>query len=152
MKDPAGCTRGPPGDRPANGRAPRDSFSPILVNKYNGHRTVYKGAGRLPFGARADPWKVPGVMLKWGALSFKLSELKKTHIWRSFNVLIYLDDALLFQNKENKIFLAPPPPKKRLKDTNGICLQAQVFVYTINPWPGYSLGRDWAVWVIRTTK
>ena len=55
VKDPAGCTRGPPGDRPENGRAPRDSFSPILVNKYNGHRTVSKGAGRLPFGARADP-------------------------------------------------------------------------------------------------
>ena len=55
VKDPAGCTRGPPGDQPANGRAPRDSFSPILVNKYNGHRTVSKGAGRLPFGARADP-------------------------------------------------------------------------------------------------
>ena len=55
VKDPAGCIRGPPGDRPTNGRAPRDSFSPILVNKYNGHRTVSKGAGRMPFGARADP-------------------------------------------------------------------------------------------------
>ena len=55
VKDPAGCIRGPPGDRPANDRAPRDSLSPILVNKYNGHRTVSKGAGRLPFGARADP-------------------------------------------------------------------------------------------------
>ena len=42
--------------------------------------------------------------LKWGALSFKLSVLKKIHLW------------------------------------------------TIIPWPGYSLGRDWAVWVIRTTK
>ena len=41
--------------------------------------------------------------LKWGALSFKLSVLKMTHIWTPFNVQIYLDDALLFQNKENKI-------------------------------------------------
>ena len=59
VKDPAGCTRGPPEDRSANDRAPRDSFSPILVNKYNGHRTVSKGAGRLPFGARADPYLSP---------------------------------------------------------------------------------------------
>ena len=29
VKDPAGCIRGPPGNRPANGRAPRDSFSTI---------------------------------------------------------------------------------------------------------------------------
>ena len=55
VKDPAGCIRGPPGDRLANGRASRDSFSPILVNRYNGHRTVSKGVGRQPFGARADP-------------------------------------------------------------------------------------------------
>ena len=32
---------------------------------------------------------------------------------------MYLNDALLFQSKENKIlFGPPPPPKKRLKDTN----------------------------------
>ena len=28
-----------------------------------------------------------------------------------FNVLIYLDDALLFQNKENKILFGPPLKK-----------------------------------------
>ena len=55
VKYPADCIRGLPGDRLANGRAPRDSFSPILVNRYNGHRTVSKGAGKLSFGARADP-------------------------------------------------------------------------------------------------
>ena len=31
-------------------------------------------------------------------------------------MLIYLNDALLFQNKENNILFGPPP--KRLKDTN----------------------------------
>ena len=77
VKDPAGCTRGPPGDRPANGRAPRDSFSPILVNRYNGHRTVSKGAGRLPFGTRADPWKVPGVMLITGRLPYGVRPMYK---------------------------------------------------------------------------
>ena len=46
------------------------------------------------------------------ALSFKLFVLKKTHIWTPFNVYIYLNDALLFQNKENKILFAPPPKKK----------------------------------------
>ena len=30
-----------------------------------------------------------------------------------FKVKIYLDDALLFQNKENKILFDPPPPKKK---------------------------------------
>ena len=50
--------------------------------------------------------------LKLGTLSFKLSVLKKTHIWTPFNVYIYLDDALLFQNKKNKILFAPPPQKK----------------------------------------
>ena len=30
-----------------------------------------------------------------------------------FNVLIYLDDALLIQNKENKILFGPPPPPKK---------------------------------------
>ena len=29
-----------------------------------------------------------------------------------FYVLIYLDDALLLQNKENKILFGPPPKKK----------------------------------------
>ena len=51
------------------------------------------------------------------ALSFKLSVLKKTHIWTPFNVYICLNDALLFQNKENKILL-PPPQKKKNKQTN----------------------------------
>ena len=32
---------------------------------------------------------------------------------------IPLNDAFLFQNKENKILFGPPPPKKRLRDTNG---------------------------------
>ena len=43
------------------------------------------------------------LFLKWGALSFKLSVLKETHIWTPFNVKICLDDALLFQNKDPKI-------------------------------------------------
>ena len=42
---------------------------------------------------------------------------------------MYLDDAFLFQNKENKILFGPPPPKKRLKDTNcpdmSMCLSIQ---------------------------
>ena len=47
------------------------------------------------------------------ALSFKLSVLKKTRIWTPFNVQIYLNDALLFQNKEKyKIIFGPPPPPK----------------------------------------
>ena len=46
--------------------------------------------------------------LKVRALSFKLSVLKKTHIWTPFNVKIFLDGALLFQNKENKIVLDSP--------------------------------------------
>ena len=33
---------------------------------YTGNRTVSKGAGRLPFRARADPWRVPGDMLNTG--------------------------------------------------------------------------------------
>ena len=33
-----------------------------------------------------------------------------------FNIYIYV---LLFRNKENEIPFGPPPPKKRLKDTNG---------------------------------
>ena len=32
---------------------------------------------------------------------------------------IPLNDAFLFQNKENKILFGPPPPKKRFRDTNG---------------------------------
>ena len=46
-------------------------------------------------------------------------------------MLIYLDDALLFQNKENKILFAPPPQKKSLKDTNGrdMCTRTSVFLY-----------------------
>ena len=47
------------------------------------------------------------------ALSFKLSVLKKTQIWTPFNVRIYLNDALLFQNKKNKILFGPPPLKKK---------------------------------------
>ena len=37
------------------------------------------------------------------ALPFKLSVLKKNRIWKPFNVLIPLNDAFLFGNKENKI-------------------------------------------------
>ena len=58
------------------------------------------------------------------ALAFKLSVLKKTHIWTQFNVEIPLNDAFLFQNKVNKIlFVTPPPPpprkKTRHRDANG---------------------------------
>ena len=66
------------------------------------------------------------------ALSFKLSVLKKTHIWMPFNVYIYLKDALLFQNKENKILFGPPKKGSRIR-TVAICLPAQVFVYTSSP-------------------
>ena len=44
------------------------------------------------------------------ALSFKLSVLKKTQVLTPFNVSIYLNDAFLFENKENKILFGPPPP------------------------------------------
>ena len=47
-----------------------------------------------------------------------------------FNVLIYLDDALLIQNKENKILFGPPPPK-RLKDTNDRDLSTSTSVLSI---------------------
>ena len=33
-------------------------------------------------------------------------------------MLIYLNESLLVQNKENKLLFGPPPPQ-RLKDTNG---------------------------------
>ena len=69
------------------------------------------------------------IFLKWGALSFKLTVLKKTHIWTPFNVYIYLDDALLFQNKENKILFGPP---KRLKDTNGRVMSTRTSVCLYN--------------------
>ena len=52
-------------------------------------------------------------MLKWGALSLKSSVLKKTHILTPFNVKIATNYAFLFINKENKILLGPPPPKKK---------------------------------------
>ena len=44
---------------------------------------------------------------------------------------IYLDDALLFKNKENKILFGPPPQKKRLKDTNSrdMSTLTNVFLY-----------------------
>ena len=51
VKNPAGYIRGPAGKRPGTARF----LLPILVNIYNGNRTVSKGAGRLPFRARADP-------------------------------------------------------------------------------------------------
>ena len=51
----------------------------------------------------------------------------------SFNVLIYLDDAWLFQNKENKILFGPPPQKKiRLKDTNGRDMSTRTSVFLYN--------------------
>ena len=43
--------RGPADKRPGTARF----LLPILVNKYNGNRTVSNGACRLPFRARADP-------------------------------------------------------------------------------------------------
>ena len=47
-----------------------------------------------------------------------------------FNVLIYLDDALLFQNKENKILFGPPP--QRLKDMNGRDMSTRTSVCLYN--------------------
>ena len=35
-----------------------------------------------------------------------------------FNVKIASNYAFLFLNNENKILLGPPPPQKRLRDTN----------------------------------
>ena len=48
-----------------------------------------------------------------------------------FNMLIYLDDALLFQNKENEILFGPPQKGSRIQ-TVAICLHAQVFVYCLS--------------------
>ena len=75
---------------------------------------------------------------------FKLSALKKTHLWKPFNVLIPLNDAFLFRNKENKILFGPPPPKKRRRDTNGrdmapsicVCLYQQPVTWS------FTIGRD----------
>ena len=54
------------------------------------------------------------------ALAFKLSVLKKTHIWKPFNLFIPLNDAFLVRNKKIKILFGPsPPPPKRRRDTNG---------------------------------
>ena len=61
----------------------------------------------------------PRRSLKRVVLAFKLSALKKTHIWTPFNVYIPLNDAFLFRNKENKMLFAPPPKKKRRRDMNG---------------------------------
>ena len=65
------------------------------------------------------------------ALAFKLSALKKTHIWTPFNVEIPLKDAFLFQNKENEILFGPPPQKKRLRDMNGrdMATRTSVWLY-----------------------
>ena len=73
----------------------------------------------------------PTSTLKWMALTFKLSVLKKTHIWKPFNVLIPLNDAFLFRNKSNQILFGPPPPLKKNagKGTVAIWLQAHVSVY-----------------------
>ena len=46
------------------------------------------------------------------ALVFELSVLKKTHIWKTFNVLIPLNDAFLFRKKEKKILFGPPKKAK----------------------------------------
>ena len=61
------------------------------------------------------------------------------------------------KTRKIKYFLntPPPPPKKRLKDTNGrdISTRARVCLYQQHvEFTGYSLGRDSADWVIRTTK
>ena len=45
---------------------------------------------------------------------------------------MYLDDALLFQNKENKILFGPPPKKKRLNDTNGRDMSTRTSVFLYN--------------------
>ena len=63
-------------------------------------------------------------------LSFKLSVLKKTHIWTPFNVQIYLNDALLFQNKENRILFDPPPQAqgyigRDMSTRTSVCLYQQ---------------------------
>ena len=50
--------------------------------------------------------------LKWGALSFKLY-WKRLVYGSHLTCKCILDDALLFQNKENKILFGPPPPQKK---------------------------------------
>ena len=115
MKDPAGCIRAPPGDRPAHCRALCDSFTPILVNRYNGHRTVSKSAGQLPFGARADPCKVPGVML----IELKTPSWVWTWVW-DFLVIITLGLPHSSLNNGASSKASPnatsPPPGSTLED------------------------------------
>ena len=46
-------------------------------------------------------------LLKVSGPTFKLSVLKKTHIWTQFNVNIPLNDAFLFRKKDDKIRKPP---------------------------------------------
>ena len=58
LSRPGGRVRGPPGYWPVNGRAPRDYFLPIFINKYTWYLTVSTGAARLP--ARVFHKSIPG--------------------------------------------------------------------------------------------
>ena len=85
------------------------------------------------------------LLKKWVALAFKLFVFKKTHIWTPFNLLISLDDAFLFGNKENKIILDPAKKAHRY-DCSRTWLHAHVFVYYTNSlWPGFLLGGYWVI-------
>ena len=53
------------------------------------------------------------------ALAFKLSVLKKTHVWTPFNVQIPINDAFLFRNKAKTKYILDPPKKAQGYDTNG---------------------------------
>ena len=75
------------------------------------------------------------------ALTFKLSVLKKTHIWKPFNVLIPLNDAFLFRNKKTQL-LDPPPKKGAGIRIVAIWLKAHVFAHTSSLCPGVLLRRD----------
>ena len=61
--------------------------------------------------------------------------IKKTHILTPFNVQIASNYAFLFQNKENKTLLGPPPPPKRLRDTNGRNIHEYGYMHKCLPIP-----------------
>ena len=63
-----------------------------IYNHFNDKSTPYKMVLRT----------VMIFYLKRMAVPFKLSVLKKTRIWKPFNVLIPLNDAFLFRNKKKE--------------------------------------------------
>ena len=117
--------------RPVNKKCPYGLAVSVSVSHTVGH-------GFVPRPGHPDDHHINGTnylpawheAIKVRGLSFKLSVLKKTHILMPFNVQIYSNDALLLQNKENKILFGPPP--KRLKDTNGRDMSTRTSVFLYN--------------------